>query len=65
VFTVTVPEGTLLYHGDAYAKVPDIPEWLAFEVEHGEFFARKPMFAPRTSGNVQAVASQDAFNPRI
>ncbi len=63
MFTVTVPEGTLLYHGDAYAKVPDIPEWLAFEVEHGEFFARKPIFARRTSDNVQPVGSQDALIP--
>jgi hypothetical protein len=61
VFRVTIPEGTLLYHGNAYPEVPDIPEWLAFEIEHGEYFARKS----RSSSNVQAVSEHDPLTPKI
>ncbi|PHH55089.1 hypothetical protein CFIMG_002740RA [Ceratocystis fimbriata CBS 114723] len=47
-----VPEGTLLYHGGISAEVPDTLEWLAFEIEHAQNFARsfrgdwKPRFPP-------------------
>ncbi|KAL5606934.1 uncharacterized protein BROUX77_004127 [Berkeleyomyces rouxiae] len=47
-----VPEGTLLYHGGVSAEVPDGLEWLAFEIEHAQNFARsfkgdwKPRFPP-------------------
>ncbi|KAK3377109.1 hypothetical protein B0T24DRAFT_656797 [Lasiosphaeria ovina] len=40
LFLATVPNDVLLYHGD---NVPDLPpsfEWLAFEIEHAEQFAR-------------------------
>ncbi|KAL7944140.1 hypothetical protein V8C42DRAFT_327811 [Trichoderma barbatum] len=37
---VIVPAGTSLYHGGYFEQPPDHPEWLAFEVEHAENFAR-------------------------
>ncbi|KAI5457446.1 hypothetical protein BGZ63DRAFT_78718 [Mariannaea sp. PMI_226] len=39
-FPSTIPRGTLLYHGDSKNKIPEGPEWLAFEIEHAEGFAR-------------------------
>lgn len=39
-FTVSIPNNTLLYHG-THSKDPVISmEWLAFEIEHAEVFAR-------------------------
>lgn len=61
VFPVTIPAGTLLYHGNAYAKVPERPDWLAFEVEHGEYFARKLISSFGSSSGVHVVSERDAF----
>ncbi|WYZ43339.1 hypothetical protein EsH8_VI_001038 [Colletotrichum jinshuiense] len=36
----TVPQGTLLYHGTRLNSTPEGFEWLAFEMEHSEGFAR-------------------------
>ncbi|OHE94979.1 hypothetical protein CORC01_09773 [Colletotrichum orchidophilum] len=36
----TVPKGTLMYHGSTSNSTPDGFEWLAFEMEHSEGFAR-------------------------
>ncbi|KAF6823104.1 hypothetical protein CPLU01_11603 [Colletotrichum plurivorum] len=36
----TIPRGTTLYHGSRSNSTPAGPEWLAFEVEHSEGFAR-------------------------
>ncbi|KXH31287.1 hypothetical protein CSAL01_12385 [Colletotrichum salicis] len=36
----TVPKGTLMYHGTRANSTPDSFEWLAFEMEHSEGFAR-------------------------
>ncbi|KAK1658260.1 hypothetical protein BDP55DRAFT_565577 [Colletotrichum godetiae] len=36
----TVPKGTLMYHGTRANTTPDSFEWLAFEMEHSEGFAR-------------------------
>ncbi|KXH48444.1 hypothetical protein CSIM01_04823 [Colletotrichum simmondsii] len=36
----TVPKGTLMYHGTRSNSTPDSFEWLAFEMEHSEGFAR-------------------------
>ena len=38
-FPAYVPEGTLLYHGDAQAGRVRGTEWLAFEIQHAEMFA--------------------------
>lgn len=40
LFMATVPEGTLLYHGTPYSEPVTGMEWLAFEIEHSELFAR-------------------------
>jgi hypothetical protein len=37
---VVVPAGTSLYHGGYSKYPPEGPEWLAFEIEHAENFAR-------------------------
>ncbi|SPQ24443.1 85e4f5bb-75b5-4bac-9a09-aa84823e6e4c [Thermothielavioides terrestris] len=39
-FLVTVPPGVILYHGTDSPDPPPGPEWLAFEIEHAENFAR-------------------------
>ncbi|KAK7429000.1 hypothetical protein QQZ08_004407 [Neonectria magnoliae] len=39
-FPAVMPMGTLLFHGDWNNTVPVGPEWLAFEIEHAEGFAR-------------------------
>ncbi|KAK4112564.1 hypothetical protein N656DRAFT_845315 [Canariomyces notabilis] len=39
-FLVTVPEGVVLHHGTSSPNPPPGPEWLAFEIEHAELFAR-------------------------
>ncbi|EFQ33071.1 hypothetical protein CGRA01v4_13287 [Colletotrichum graminicola] len=36
----TVPKGTLMYHGTNSNSTPEGFEWLAFEMEHSENFAR-------------------------
>lgn len=41
-----VSAGTSFYHGGYTEEPPDGPEWLAFEVEHAEFFARPPPRGP-------------------
>lgn len=39
-FLATVPEGVLLYHGNNRPESPTEPDWLAYEIEHAEQFAR-------------------------
>lgn len=39
-FLATVPEGVMFYHGSSKEETPDQPEWLAYEIEHAELFAR-------------------------
>ncbi|KAN0142167.1 hypothetical protein V8E53_000629 [Lactarius tabidus] len=31
---VTIPIGTILYHGRSNSRIPDSPDWLAFDFEH-------------------------------
>ncbi|KAK4466051.1 hypothetical protein QBC42DRAFT_167624 [Cladorrhinum samala] len=45
-FLATVPEGTILYHGSSHPEPPTTADWLAFEIEHGEWFARAIMVPP-------------------
>lgn len=40
LFPGFIPEGVLLYHGTFTKEVPELFEWLAFEIEHAESFAR-------------------------
>ncbi|CAI0644109.1 unnamed protein product [Colletotrichum noveboracense] len=39
-FPATVPAGVLLYHGNNSPNSPSEPDWLAYEIEHAEEFAR-------------------------
>lgn len=39
-FLATVPEGVILHHGNNNEKSPEDPDWLAYEIEHAENFAR-------------------------
>lgn len=39
-FLATVPEGVILHHGNNNEESPREPDWLAYEVEHAEGFAR-------------------------
>ncbi|KAH6643384.1 hypothetical protein BKA67DRAFT_500745, partial [Truncatella angustata] len=39
-FLATVPKGVLLHHGNGSPDSPTEPDWLAYEIEHAENFAR-------------------------
>ncbi len=39
-YLATVPEGVLLHHGNGSPDSPAEPDWLAYEIEHAENFAR-------------------------
>ncbi|KAK9787667.1 hypothetical protein AB5N19_03367 [Seiridium cardinale] len=39
-FIATVPKGVLLHHGNSSPDSPSEPDWLAYEIEHAENFAR-------------------------
>lgn len=39
-FLATVPEGVLFHHGNSREESPTDPDWLAYEIEHAEGFAR-------------------------
>ncbi|CZR48274.1 uncharacterized protein FPRO_12884 [Fusarium proliferatum ET1] len=45
-FPATVPEGTIFYHGSRQNVTPTGPEWLAFDIEHAENFARSFKYRP-------------------
>ncbi|TVY64885.1 Uncharacterized protein Focb16_v015752 [Fusarium oxysporum f. sp. cubense] len=45
-FPATVPEGTMFYHGSRQNVTPTGPEWLAFDIEHAENFARSFKYRP-------------------
>lgn len=55
MFPATVPGGTLLYHGTTIhgREVPESLEWLAFELEHAENFAR-----PRLVRDINCTETQ-------
>ncbi|RMZ75028.1 hypothetical protein DV737_g5488, partial [Chaetothyriales sp. CBS 132003] len=40
LFLATVPEGVLLHHGNDRNATPTTLDWLAYEIEHAEMFAR-------------------------
>ncbi|KAF8319773.1 hypothetical protein DL93DRAFT_119753 [Clavulina sp. PMI_390] len=37
-----IPAGTVLYHGRPDTKIPTVPDWLGFDFEHSQIFARAP-----------------------
>jgi hypothetical protein len=40
----TIPIGTVLYHGRTDNRIPDVPEWFAFDFEHAYLFCVSPCF---------------------
>ena len=40
----TIPTGTVLYHGRTENRVPDVPEWFAFDFEHAYLFCVSPCY---------------------
>ncbi|KAI1073643.1 hypothetical protein F5B20DRAFT_566312 [Whalleya microplaca] len=50
LFLATVPEGVLLHHGNNGPESPTEPDWLAFEIEHAEHFARGGRGPPPPGG---------------
>lgn len=49
-FLATVPEGVILHHGNNDESSPDDPDWLAYEIEHAEGFARGGFGGPGGGG---------------
>ncbi|KAF4333678.1 hypothetical protein FBEOM_12510 [Fusarium beomiforme] len=49
-FPATVPAGTMFYHGTRQNVTPTGPEWLAFDIEHAENFARSFKYRPGRGG---------------
>ncbi|KAI9454662.1 hypothetical protein BJY52DRAFT_713339 [Lactarius psammicola] len=37
----TIPKGTILYHGRTNDRIPNAPDWLAFDFEHAYMFCRQ------------------------
>lgn len=64
-FLATVPEGVLLHHGNASPLSPSQPDWLAFEIEHAENFARGRWGSGpgRSRGGSPARRSQTVLEP--
>ncbi|CAH0048111.1 unnamed protein product [Clonostachys solani] len=60
-FLATVPEGVLLYHGNNRPESPTEPDWLAYEIEHAEQFARS-RGPPRGKGKSRAERRNTFFN---
>ncbi|KAI1338250.1 hypothetical protein F5Y15DRAFT_136527 [Xylariaceae sp. FL0016] len=46
LFPANIAEGVRLYHGTSSTRVPEGLEWLAFEIEHAQNFARPPRGPP-------------------
>lgn len=44
IVPTTIPIGTVLYHGRTDNRVPDVPEWFAFDFEHGYLFCVSPCY---------------------
>lgn len=49
-FLATVPKGVLLHHGNSGPDSPTQPDWLAYEIEHAENFARGRRGGPGGGG---------------
>ena len=44
IVPATIPTGTILYHGRMDDRVPDEPNWLAFDFEHAYLFCFGPCY---------------------
>lgn len=49
-YLATVPKGVLLHHGNSSPDSPSQPDWLAYEIEHAENFARGGRHGPGGPG---------------
>ncbi|KAI6090302.1 hypothetical protein F4821DRAFT_229019 [Hypoxylon rubiginosum] len=66
LFPAVIPEGVTLYHGAESKEVPKKPDWLAFEIEHAEAFARS-WGIPRndTDGNHRPHPLEFVFHAQV
>ena len=62
-FLATVPKGTLLYHGNTAPESPAEPDWLSYEVEHAEQFARDFRPPPRNDTGPPGSPPYDIMPP--
>ena len=46
IYLATIPEGVLLHHGNSKNELPTELDWIAYEIEHAEMFARAGRRAP-------------------
>ncbi|KAL1892338.1 hypothetical protein Sste5346_007076 [Sporothrix stenoceras] len=46
LYLATVPQGVLFHHGNGHNSTPTTLDWLAYEIEHAEMFARSRMGHP-------------------
>jgi hypothetical protein len=44
IVPATIPAGTVLYHGRGENRVPDVPEWFAFDFELAFLFGLSPCY---------------------
>ncbi|KAI9435512.1 hypothetical protein H4582DRAFT_2079616 [Lactarius indigo] len=44
IVPATIPRGTILYHGRTDNRIPNEPDWLAFDFEHAYLFSRGPSY---------------------
>lgn len=58
IFLATVSEGVLLHHGNDQPQTPSEPDWLAYEIEHAEGFARGHKTQRRPPGDRKPAPSQ-------
>ncbi|KAI0000599.1 hypothetical protein F4779DRAFT_147551 [Xylariaceae sp. FL0662B] len=61
-FLATVPEGVLLHHGNNNSESPTEPDWLAYEIEHAEGFARGRHGPPPGKGRPKDGQMVPQFN---
>ncbi|KAI9435514.1 hypothetical protein H4582DRAFT_2130500 [Lactarius indigo] len=40
----TIPKGTILYHGRTDGRIPNEPDWLAFDFDHAYLFCLQPCY---------------------
>ncbi|OAA61969.1 hypothetical protein SPI_04828 [Niveomyces insectorum RCEF 264] len=57
----TVPEGVLLHHGNGRNATPTTLDWLAYEIEHAEIFAKYRMGHPYRAGRSSSGESTNAL----
>ncbi|KPM42972.1 hypothetical protein AK830_g3547 [Neonectria ditissima] len=59
LYLATVPEGVMLHHGNARNETPTELQWLAYEIEHAEMFARDRRGGPPGGGKPPGDDDED------